>query len=328
MTKEQTKLILKQLHGSKIKQLNELSPEEVERKRLTTRITTHTLRYLSEYFVEKGFEWIMPVILSKATDPLWPDPDFSIEKRIEIEIYGEIVRTTHSMIVHKQVLVSLLAPRIFIFSPNIRIEKRERLNTGIHGYEFTQLDFEIRGASSADVRKFVEELLREYVAFLRARFSSELKELGTYDLLSFSIPLKVMDSREAEEKYGEKWTDILREELKEPLWIVNIPREFYDYEDEATGVWDNYDLYVPRVGEILSGARREYKYDKIVSKMKRDGVPLENYKVLLSLAKEGRLLPSAGAGIGVERLLLWVTGIAHIGELQLFPRVPGIVLEL
>jgi len=57
-------------------------------------------------------------------------------------------------------------------------------------------------------------------------------------------------------------------------------------------------------------------------------VPLENYKVLLSLAKEGRLLPSAGAGIGVERLLLWVTGIEHIGELQLFPRVPGIVLEL
>jgi asparaginyl-tRNA synthetase len=328
MNVEQKILTVEAPRELRIKQLHELTREELEAKKIITRVTTYTLRFLSEYFVNKGFEWIMPVILSKSTDPLWPDPDFSLEKRIEVEIYGEAVRTTQSMIVHKQVLVSLLAPKIFVFSPNIRIERRDRIHTGIHAYEFTQLDFEIRGAQSRDVRRFVEELLEEYVAFLKSSFSGEQQKLGTIGSLSFSTPFKVVDSRELREKYGPSWHETLRRELKEPLWVVNIPRQFYDYEDEETGLWDNYDLYVPRVGEILSGARREYKYEKIISKMKRDGVSPDNYKVLLSLAREGRLAPSAGAGIGVERLLLWVTGVEHIGALQLFPRVPGIVFDL
>ncbi len=54
----------------------------------------------------------------------------------------------------------------------------------------------------------------------------------------------------------------------------------------------------------------------------------ENYKVLLKLAREGRLKPSAGAGIGIERLVGWITGARHIGETQPFPRIPSIVYEL
>ena len=62
--------------------------------------------------------------------------------------------------------------------------------------------------------------------------------------------------------------------------------------------------------------------------MDRDGVKKENYALLLKLAKEGRLKPSAGAGIGVERLVTWITGAKHVGEVQPFPKVPGIVYEL
>ena len=74
--------------------------------------------------------------------------------------------------------------------------------------------------------------------------------------------------------------------------------------------------------------KREYEYDKLVEKMERDGVEKENYKVLLKLAKEGRIKPSAGAGIGIERLISWIVGARHIGEIQPFPRIPGIVYEL
>ncbi|RLF03791.1 MAG: asparagine synthetase, partial [Thermoprotei archaeon] len=109
---------------------------------------------------------------------------------------------------------------------------------------------------------------------------------------------------------------------------VNIPREFYDYEDFETGRWDNYDLYLPGLGEVLSGARREWEYDKIVRKMERDGVRKENYALLLKLAREGKLRPTAGAGIGVERLVAWIVGARHVAEVQPFPRIPGIVYEL
>jgi asparaginyl-tRNA synthetase len=57
-------------------------------------------------------------------------------------------------------------------------------------------------------------------------------------------------------------------------------------------------------------------------------VKRENYALLLKLAREGRLKPSAGAGLGVERLVTWITGAEHVGEVQAFPKVPGVVYEL
>ncbi|MEM2118845.1 MAG: amino acid--tRNA ligase-related protein, partial [Candidatus Bathyarchaeia archaeon] len=59
-----------------------------------------------------------------------------------------------------------------------------------------------------------------------------------------------------------------------------------------------------------------------------DHVKHENYETLLKLAREKRLKPSAGAGIGVERLVSWLTGTKHVGETQLFPKIPGLVYDL
>ena len=112
-------------------------------------------------------------------------------------------------------------------------------------------------------------------------------------------------------------------EITEPVWITNIPREFYDFEDFKTGKWDNYDLFLPQFGEVLSGAKREYEYTKILTKIERDQVRKENYALILKMAKEGRLKPTAGAGIGMERLVGWIAGVKHIAECQPFPRVPG-----
>jgi len=56
-------------------------------------------------------------------------------ERIEVEVYGETVRTTLSMIIHKLVACSLLHPKLFILSPNVRVEKRERKSTGWHIYD-------------------------------------------------------------------------------------------------------------------------------------------------------------------------------------------------
>jgi len=137
------------------KPLEQLSEDELERKQHIGRVTTQALTYLTRKFTTLGFEWTLPVVFSKSTDPLWPDPGASIEKRIEVEMYGETVRTTLSMIVHKLVACSLLHPKLFTLSPNVRVEKRERRSTGWHIYEFTQLDFEARSASSKDIMRAV-----------------------------------------------------------------------------------------------------------------------------------------------------------------------------
>jgi asparaginyl-tRNA synthetase len=289
---------------------------------------THTLQSLTSTFVASGFQWLLPVTFSQSTDPLWPDPGASIEKRIEVDIYGKVVRTTASMIVHKLVASSLAYPKLFIVSPNIRIEKAERAKTGRHVYEFTQLDFEAQGATSKDIFALVEKALVTLVTSIKKDMKPELTALRCDALKVPKAPFKIVDKADLEAKYGAEWEACLSKEITEPVWVTNIPREFYDFEDFKTGKWDNYDLFLPKFGEVLSGAKREWEYAKISKKIERDDVKKENYAILLKLAKEGRIKPSAGAGIGMERLVGWVTGVQHIAETQPFPRVPGRVNEL
>jgi asparaginyl-tRNA synthetase len=311
------------------KPLEQLSEAELLRKKCIGRVMTHTLSYLTGEFVRNEFEWLLPVVFSKSTDPLWPDPGASLEKRIEVKIYGETVRTTLSMIVHKMVACSLAYPKLFTLSPNIRIERKERAHTGIHAYEFTQLDFEVRDASSKDIRAFVEKTFCGLIKNLRQKLREELTYLERYDSLNVpSTPFKVYDREELESIYGKDWETKAVLNAKEPFWVTNIPREFYDFEDFESGKWDNYDLLLPKYGEALSGSKREWSYQKIVRKMERDRVRKENFKLLLRLAREGRIKPSAGAGIGVERLVSWIVGARHIGETQPFPKIPGMVYEL
>ncbi|MEM2994951.1 MAG: asparagine synthetase A [Candidatus Bathyarchaeia archaeon] len=311
------------------KPLEQLSEEELMRKRCIGKVMTHTLNYLTCEFIKNGFEWLLPVIFSKSTDPLWPDPGASLEKRVEVEIYGETVRTTLSMIVHKMVACSLAYPKLFILSPNVRIERGDRANSGIHAYEFTQFDFEVREATSDDIRSLTEKALCGLIESLRRDLREELTYLGRHSSLNVpSMPFKVYDRKELEFEYGNDWETKLTVEAKNPVWVTNIPREFYDFEDFESGKWDNYDLILPKYGEVMSGSKREWDYQKIVKKMERDGVKKENFKTLLTLAKEGKIRPSAGAGIGMERLVSWIVGAKHIGETQLFPKIPGIIYDL
>jgi len=302
--------------------------DSIEKRRAHFAVGTVVLKTMVEELIDMGFEWVLPVMLSRTTDPLWPDPGASIEKRIELEIYGERVRTMQSMIVHKRVLVSLGPEKFFILSPNIRIEKRERAYTGWHLYEFTQLEIEMAYARMQDVFRVYERIMSAAVRRVREEMRDVLQALGR-ELPELRPPFKVVSRRELVKKYGEDWERRLPHEIREPVWVTDIPREFYDYEDFETGEWRNYDLYLPEgYGEVISGAEREYEYEKMLTKIKRDGLRAEDFEVLLRLAREGRLKPSAGAGLGVERFIAYVVGARHVAEVQPFPRIPGFVGEL
>lgn len=311
------------------KPLDQLSETEVERKICIGKIMTYTLQNLTSNYISNGFQWLLPVALSQSTDPLWPDPGASIEKRIELDIYGKSVRTTASMIIHKLIASSIAYPKLFILSPNIRIEKAERAKTGKHIYEFTQLDFEATDATSKNIMKIVENAICSLIKDLKRDMKDELATLCQNDSLKpLKAPFKILDRADLEDKYGTEWEAAVIKDFKEPVWVTNIPREFYDFEDFATGKWDNYDLFLPQFGEVLSGAKREWEYSKILKKIERDQVKKDSFSLILKLAKEGRIKPTAGGGIGIERLVGWITGVKHIAETQPFPRIPGTVHEL
>jgi len=292
------------------------------------KIQSKVLKTMTDMLLGKGFQWILPVILAKSTDPLWPDPGYSIEDRIEVEVYGTRVKTMQSMIVHKRVLVSLGPEKIFILSPNIRIESRKRMITGKHLYEFTQLDLEVAYAKMKDIFTLFEELIVKSIEVIKKEMREEL-ELLSRDLRIPTAPFRVYKRAELEKEYGDSWEEEISRTSKDPVWVTDIPRQFYDFQDFETGEWRNYDLILPEgYGEVLSGAEREYEYEKILKKIERDGLRKDDYRLILDLAEKKLLKPSAGAGIGVERFIQYICGLKHIGEVQPFPRIPGIVPDL
>lgn len=302
--------------------------EKIKEKKEIAIIQTKLLQKIVNDLIDEGFIWISPVITTKSTDPLWPDYSGGIEKPVIFEIYGEKVMLMQSMIVHKRILVSAGYEKIFIVSPNIRIEKIERAFSNKHAYEFIQIDFEIKDGKMEDVFKLVEKLIFNSIKFVAKACKKEFRKIGV-NPPKVRIPFEIFDREDLEKKYGRNWEDRVSFELEQPFWVTNIPRYFYDFEDFKTGKWKNFDLILPNgYGEVLSGGEREYEYEKIVKKIERDGIDKEKYKLLLLLAKNKKLVPSAGAGIGLERFVRWVTKRNSVYDVQLFERKPGEVNEL
>jgi asparaginyl-tRNA synthetase len=288
------------------------------------KIQTIVLKEITDFFTEKGFMQLMPVILAPITDPLSPDRSSSIKNSIEIECYGQKFKLMQSMILHKQISLISGAKKIFIISPNIRIEDEKRAFTGRHCFEFSQVDFEIAYGKMNDVFRLMEEFLVRVIEKVKKECDEELKIFGR-ELKTPKTPFKVFTTHELEEKFGNDWEEMSSKESKEPFWVTCHKREFYDKEDpNAEGHYLNYDLIYPNgFGEGLSGGEREYEFEKLFKKLSGRKGCLEEFKHYLELSRKGLLIPSAGGGFGFERLIRFLTGTKHIEKVQLFPRIPG-----
>ncbi|MCX6771028.1 MAG: asparagine synthetase A [Candidatus Micrarchaeota archaeon] len=287
------------------------------------KITSEALRFCTGYFHENGFTQLMPVVLSPITDPLGPDPGSSVIKTGEIEYLGQRLCLTQSMILHKQIAVKEGVEKLFILSPNVRLEHPRRAESGKHLFEFTQLDFEIAHARMADVFSLMEGLMCGVARHVSRECAGELALLGRR-LLEFSAPFRRYTTTELAAQFGEDWELPASLAHASPFWAISHKREFYDKDDpEQPGMFLNYDMVYPEgFGEALSGAEREWEYEKIARKIDAHGLDRGRYAAYLAHAREG-LVPSAGGGFGIERLSRFLSGAPHVGDVQLFRRVPG-----
>ena len=82
------------------------------------------------------------------------------------------------------------------------------------------------------------------------------------------------------------------------------------------------DVLVPKVGEIIGGSQREERLDVLEQRMKEQDLNPEDYWWYLDLRRYGTV-PHSGFGLGLERVVQFVTGMANIRDVIPFPRVPG-----
>ena len=81
------------------------------------------------------------------------------------------------------------------------------------------------------------------------------------------------------------------------------------------------DLLVPGIGELIGGSQREDNYDLLLQRMKEMNLDIEEYKWYLDLRKYGSV-KHAGFGLGFERLIMYLSGMANIRDVIPFPRTP------
>lgn len=284
------------------------------------RVQAAVLDSARDFLRFRGFLEILPVIVSPITDPL---TDHRV--RGEIECYGFKYQITKSMIFHKQMALHA-HPRVFCFSPNVRIEEAERRWTGKHLIEFVQLDLEVREASREDIIELGEELFQAIVSHVEAKCREDLVFFNR-KLPVPTRPFPRITHQEAVQRFGPDFEELLSASQDGPIWVLDFPiegREFYDRENlTRPGVLVDMDLIYPEgYGEALSGGEREYELDRIRYRIERKGIHLEAFSLYLEVAKRG-LYPSAGFGIGVERLTRYLCGLRRIEETRLFAKLPG-----
>jgi asparaginyl-tRNA synthetase len=291
-----------------------------EKVRNAVRIQSHILGIARQFFVGRGFVEILPVVISPFTDPL---TDYRV--RGEIECYGFHYQITKSMIFHKQMAL-LSFPKVFCFSPNIRIEPAERRTSGRHLIEFVQLDLEVRDASREDVMALAEDFYADLFERLPEAAAAELKFFGR-DIRPTRGKFRQIKHDDAVRDYGKDFELGLSQDLREPAWILDFPietREFYDREyPDRPGVLRDMDLVYPEgFGEALSGGEREHEIGAIEKRIDRKGIDPDSYKYYLEFARAG-LPASAGFGIGMERLTRYICGLDSVREARLFAKLPG-----
>jgi asparaginyl-tRNA synthetase len=283
-------------------------------------IRGRVLQALQQYLLERDFKQLMPILMSPITDPL----NHAVYPA-ELQYEARRLKLTASMIFHKQLALTARGhDKIFIVAPNIRLEKAEIKDSENHLLEFSQFDFEIRNGNMQQVMALIEGLIKHTFAEVKQHCSAQLAHLNR-QLPHYDTHFPIYSSDELRAEYGDDFENIMSAKAHTPFFVTNYRREFYDRETPGKrGQYNNYDLIYPEsYGEALSGAEREYEYEQIIYRMEElsmDIAPFANY---LEVAKRGLLHPSAGGGLGIERLLKFICGKRRIREVALFDRTVG-----
>jgi asparaginyl-tRNA synthetase len=318
--------------------------ESVTRRYITIRepwfvcvlkIQDQIISSLREYLRGAGFIEILAPIIGPVTDP-----GIRGAGQVSVDYYGARLKLMSSMILYKQMAIASL-DKIFAFSPNIRIEPLETIKTRRHLTEFRQVDIEEAYVSYDQMMGLGEKMLCHVIEDVKKNRAEELKKLGR-SLETPAIPFKRYTYHESVEvlksigfslETGREIPWDAEEAFsaihKAPFWITDYPataRGFYYLEHpDHSGLLKDFDLLYPEgYGEAVSGGEREHRFERIMDRIKLGGEDPGNYAWYLEMLKEG-VPPSAGFGIGVERLTRYVCGIESIWEAVPFPKVAGIV---
>ncbi len=273
-------------------------------------------------------------------------PDEKIGK-VEEDFFGKRAFLTVSGQLEGETFACALS-NIYTFGPTFRAENS---NTTRHAAEFWMIEPEVAFCdlegdmdlaealvkylvkealenSEGDLaifEKFVDKGLRERLEFVASRPFERITYTKAVELLldsgkTFEYPVEYGLNLQSEH---ERW--LTEEHFKAPVTVFNYPKEikpFYMRLNDDGKTVTAMDVLVPGIGEIIGGSQREERLDVLLENFAQHGLDPEAYAWYIDLRKYGSV-PHAGFGLGFERMLMFVTGMANIRDVIPFARTPG-----
>ena len=301
---------------------------DTRRPRVTAifQVRSAVTRAVYEYLFSRGFVNITtPKIVAAATEggtELFPIAYFEKEAFLN-----------QSPQLYKQMMMAAGFEKVFEIGPIFRAEEH---NTTKHLNEATSIDVEVSFADHTDVMRLLEELLIHIYRSVQDQCACPLEALEIGDLELPKAPFERLPYPDAIElaakatgepiSYGDDIGTIAEKAIGERMgthyfiteWPTAIkPYYAMPFEDDPA-VCKAFDLMHPRM-ELSSGAARVHRHDLLVHQIRAKGLSPENFEFYLAPFRYG-MPPHAGWGLGAERLVMTMLGLANIREAVLFPR--------
>ena len=272
----------------------------------------------------------------KCADDYYADDFFG--KRAGLSVSGQL----------EGEMAAMAFGKIYTFGPSFRAENS---NTPRHVAEFWHVEPEVAFAELPDIIEIATEMIKYIISDVMEKCPAELgffdkffekglieKLQGVVDsdfvILDYTDAIELLKKADVEFKYPVDWGCDLQTEheryiteviYKKPVFVTNYPKDiksFYMKQNPDGKTVAATDLLVPGVGEIIGCSEREADLDKLLAAMEARGMGLEEYQDYIDLRRFGSV-PHSGFGLGFERILMYVTGVANIRDAQLFPRTVG-----
>ena len=226
--------------------------------------------------------------------------------------------------------------KVYCFGPTFRAEKSK---TRRHLTEFWMVEPEVAFNDSDANMRLQESFVSYIVARALERRKEELKEFERdtaalervqppFPRISYTDAVARLNGLGSDIKWGGDLggddETLLAKEYDRPVFVFNYPKQvkaFYMKENPADPrtVLNNDCLAPEGYGEIIGGSQREDDYDRLLARIREQGLDPDSYRWYLDLRKYGTFVHS-GFGLGIERTVAWMAGIPHIREAIAFPR--------
>jgi asparaginyl-tRNA synthetase len=321
----------------------------------------HTLaRAIHRFFDENGFYWVnTPIITSSDAEgagalfrvstldlinpPRTPQGEIDFAK----DFFGRETFLTVSGQLNVEAYCLALT-KVYTFGPTFRAENS---NTSRHLAEFWMIEPEIAFADLADDATLAEQLLKFILdILLRERhddlaFFDERIEKGLlaklqgivaseFVRMDYGEAIAILERAKEKFEFPVRWGIDLQSEheryltekhVKKPVIVMNYPKDikaFYMRVNDDDKTVAAMDVLAPGIGEIIGGSQREERLAVLDARMTERGIDKEHYAWYRDLRRYGTV-PHAGFGLGFERTLAYVTGLANVRDAIPFPRTPG-----